>query len=457
MVLKARGPLPPRAVRLLRANERLAGPLGAAVIAVAAVLVFWLVLPPRFLVNEASDFTYFYRPVAHNLLAGEGLVDDRGRPATRYPPGFPMALAGLFWLSELLGIDEALALRLFILLCSAIGSVAIFLIARTVSGFPAALLASCGFAAYPFWLWLTKQPNSEVPFVPLLYFGFYFFWTAAIDRGRRLPRCFAGGALLGLAMLVRPSAIGVTVVLAPLFWLWRQDLRASRRLAMMALLLAGNLATVLPWQVWTFHQGKGIIPLSTGGPRTILDGLTFGVRNKTWRQGTQIPGDVESLMRRINARDAEMEMRLGGALRVVLEEARENPPAMVKLMLLKVVRCWHATDSQRFESAALILQIPFLLLFLACSRIAWRRGELPRRLAQGTWVMVVYFWCISTVTYSLIRYLAPAAGLLFVLLPRGAAVARQDRRPARSDRLAAPRPARSRPDRPAFMVPRGEG
>src|SRR5262249_29942368 len=55
--------------------------------------------------NENSDYTSFYEPVAQGILDGQGLLFN-GKLALRYPPGYPVILAGLFRLSTLTGFSR---------------------------------------------------------------------------------------------------------------------------------------------------------------------------------------------------------------------------------------------------------------------------------------------------------------------------------------------------------------
>ena len=126
-----------------------------------------------------------------------------------------------------------------------------------------------------------------------------------------------------------------------------------------------------------------------------------------------------------------MEIRegLGGTARVVFEEGRKRPLAMIKLLLRKVARSWYATDSQRFENIIMALQAPFLLVFVLGGLVAGQRGPEPRMLAQGAWILVFYFWCMCAITLPLLRYMVPAVGLLSVLVPEMLQVGHITRRP----------------------------
>jgi len=82
--------------------------------ALAIHLIFLALLPNRWSQNESTDFFLFYEPVAHNLIEGKGLVTSDGHPALRYPPGYPLILAGLIESARITGLPEALVFRTFI-------------------------------------------------------------------------------------------------------------------------------------------------------------------------------------------------------------------------------------------------------------------------------------------------------------------------------------------------------
>lgn len=86
-------------------------------LAVAVTALFWAVLPAEFRENESTDYTLVYEPVARNILAGRGIVDDEGQLATRYPPGFSILLAGVFGLAGMIGLSDALAIHAFRFVC----------------------------------------------------------------------------------------------------------------------------------------------------------------------------------------------------------------------------------------------------------------------------------------------------------------------------------------------------
>ena len=125
---------------------------------VLTTLLLWAVLPASFDVSENADYRVFYEPVARNLLDGRGLTNLDGSPAVRYPPGYPVVLAGLFGVARALRAPEGAVLDLFALLCVGATSLVLYGVARRLWSGRAALLPSLAWSAYPIALWFTKQP-----------------------------------------------------------------------------------------------------------------------------------------------------------------------------------------------------------------------------------------------------------------------------------------------------------
>jgi 4-amino-4-deoxy-L-arabinose transferase-like glycosyltransferase len=390
----------------------------AAAVLVGAVLVtfvFQLTLPSAWRANESADYRAFYEPVARNILAGEGfaLGDE---PETMYPPGYPVVLAGVFWFSSALGIPESAVLAVVAAFAMGITSVLLYGLARQLWGPQAALLTPLLWMTYPFTLWLTKQPNSEIPFLVALSGACYMFWSAALRHHRGRVPYFLCGVLVGIAMLIRPIAMGVGLVLGVLLWLTRRDLEPRARGLLIGVLLAGNLVAVLPWEVWLAHQTGRVVLLSTNGPASVRDGLTFAVNPRVHREPAKVRAGAARVMRDVMAQSAQLQS-LGDIAAVLGVELRTRPLAVADLVALKAARSWYGTDNGRHESAILLIQVAYLIVLMWASRAAWKRGGGARQLTVGVWVLVLYFWAMTVVALSILRYMVPAIGLLFLLTP----------------------------------------
>ncbi|MBP9500970.1 MAG: glycosyltransferase family 39 protein [Candidatus Promineofilum sp.] len=393
--------------------------VGLFVITVIVSAVFWAALPTEYRANQSTDYLYVYEPVARSIAAGNGIILD-GEIATRYPPGFSILLAGVFRLGNALHVADETMLLTFRLVCVGLAVVLVYGLGRLVWSPRAALIPALTWMTYPFSLWLAKQPNSEVPFVPALYAALWLFWLALL-RGRGGVRSWAlfliAGALTGAAMLIRPAAIGLSIMMALTILLFATHRTALRtRLGYGALVVLGSILVVLPWEAAVHARTSEIIPLSSGGAMTIHDGLTFLVALKEYRREVNVPDDVADMMWAIHERRNET-TTTGGVFRVVAEEARAAPIAFGKLMLIKLARSWYGIDSRMLELPTLLIQGVYLVFIVWGTVYCWRQGGALRRMIGGNWLIVGYFWGMTSLVVPLLRYMAPVMGLLMLTLP----------------------------------------
>lgn len=393
--------------------------IGLFLAAMLVAYVFWSVLPAEYRQNQSTDYTTFYEPVARAIAAGQGITLD-GQIGTRYPPGFSLFLAGVFNLGRALGLAEESMILAFRLACAGLSVILIYGLARFVWPVGLSLIPALAWMTYPFFLWLAKQPNSEVPFIPALFLTMYVFWGAVLrGRGgwRTAALYLAAGALAGAAMLIRPAALGLSGAMAITVLLCATSATPVRtRLGYAALVVLGSLIAILPWEAAVYARTGEIIPLSSGGSATIHDGLTFLAVPKDYRREVQIPEDVADLMWAVHERQEETRT-LGGVFTVMGEEARNAPAAFAKLMLIKLARSWYGIDSRIMEIPTLILQAIYLLLIIWGGLYAWRQGGELRRMAAGNWIIALYFWAMTFVVIPLLRYMVPVMGLLMLSLP----------------------------------------
>jgi 4-amino-4-deoxy-L-arabinose transferase-like glycosyltransferase len=307
------------------------------------------------------------------------------------------------------------ALAVVAALCMGLISVLIFYLARTMWAILPAAVAAVFWMTYPFALWLTKQPNSEVPFMLVFYLGLLLFWQATVRRSNAWALYAICGFLFGIAMLIRPIGIGLGPTMAIVVWLVRSDLSKYSRLLVMMALLIGNTAAVLPWEIWSYSQTGKVVLLGTGGVGGIRDGLTFGTERKNYREETRFPPDVTSVMSDLSTNLKEADT-LKAVVSVVGAEASAHPVGVAKLFLLKIARSWYGTDSLRKEGWILLIQTMYLFPLIWSIGRVWRQGEFQRRFMLSTLVVVVYFWTMSVIGASLLRFMVPVTGLIFVLI-----------------------------------------
>lgn len=386
------------------------------VIFVASILItvlFWIVLPARFALNESRDNREFYEPVARNILQGNGITLGDS-PFIKRPPGHPLFLAGVFKLADLFKLPEEVVTSTAILVCMGLSSLFLFMFGRQLWGALPAALSTLVWITYLPALWLMKQPNNEVAFLVFFYGAFASFWAAVSHKGRPLFFYFCSGFLVGIAMLIRPIALGVGLIMSFVIWLAKRNESMRVRWAFVTMVLLGNLVAVLPWQLWVYAKTGRVVLLTRGGTPNMDDGLTFAILSN--RPPSGAPNDVVELMQDIAAQ-AERVRSLSGVITVTGEELWNRPLATTKLLTIKILRSWYGTDSRRFEFAIMLLQIPYLAFILWGTRQTWRFGGVARDVALSIWLVVLYFWGLTFAALSIVRYMVPVIGLLFVLIP----------------------------------------
>jgi len=393
------------------------------VLVTVVTLLFWVILPADVLRNQSADYTRFYEPVARNIANGRGITLTGGGLATEYPPGFPLILAGVFRLSAMLHVPEDLALSIFALLCFGAAAVFVFLLSRTIWGSHCGLVSAMAWATYPLVLSLTRQPVSELPFLVLFYGGLWALWLTLKRGGRSLVWLFTVGLLMGLSMLVRPIAVAVSLVLAFAMYLQLRGSGFFKKLVPISILLVGTLIAVAPWEAWVLLRTGRVITLSTNGVDSILDGLTFAVRSEEYgtdyRRDFRVSQDALAVMLSIRRHSSEIES-LSDVASHLTSHVEGRPLAVAEILALKAIRSWYGTDSGRYEGWILGIQALYLpLLLWGCCR-SIRAGGRARDLTVIVLMLLAYCWVMTTLVLSIVRYMVPILGLLFVLLPAAA-------------------------------------
>jgi hypothetical protein len=394
--------------------------LGVFALSVLVTAAFWVALPQSWRSNESTDYLYFYEPVAQRLLLGQGITLPNGAPATRYPPGYPLLLAAVFGLARLLSLPQSAALAGFILLCTGLSSALLFRLASQAFGLHLGFVSALLWMSYPFNLWLTKQPNSEIPFMVFFFASALVMWRCLNATALRWNETLIAGLLAGAAALIRPIAIGLIGVYAGLLLLW-PGWNIPKRLLGAAAITTGFLLVALPWETAVYRQIQQVIPLSTGGAPSLWDGLTYAVAGDYQAAG-RIPTSARSLMNDLFERSPEAARAgLGGAMRILIEEAAQNPLGAGQLLGLKAARSWYGTESGRLEPINALIQCAYLMAVAWGGLAAWQSGGARRRYLAFVALLALYFWGMTIAALSILRYMTPAMGLLITLIPAGIA------------------------------------
>jgi len=406
--------------------------LSVGVLACAVLMGFRACLPAPAKANESFDYVDFYEPAARSLLNGSGLLYDQ-QPATKYPLGFPLFLAAHYWVSEQTDLSERTLLSISAIVCYALAAMLLFSCARRLQELDQGarwyrsmpFLVTVLWIIYPAGLWLFKQPNSEVPFVALLFASFRLFIpllchrNAPSDPSNRALQAFATGICVGLTSLIRPITIGMGFVMAGSAIVLSKNDRSSLcdgRWKNAAILLLGNLLAVLPWEYWVWQKTERIVPLSTLGVQALYEGVTYGLNNDgTRNENIRVPSDILSIMTAVHSHVADGSLQSFGDMAGVLQtELQNSPMSVAKLYVLKAGRAWIGTDSGRMENALLLIQGLWLVIISGMLIRQYSRGHRPTTIQWFLILLTLYFWALVTLTFSIARYMTPVMGLLLL-------------------------------------------
>ena len=386
------------------------------VISITITLIFWAILPAAYSQNEGTDYFDYYEPVARNIVNGSGIVLPDHQPAISNPPGYAIIIAGIFEFARLVALPESVVYSIITLIFMASSSIFVFLLARNIWGLPDAWISALFFMTYPFILWLTRQPVSEVPFMTAFYASVYLFWRGLKDKRHVLLNLFLSGGFAGIAMLIRGIAIGISFVSIVLLFLLKNQVPVKRRIFEGLILLLANLLVVLPWIFWTYQKTGQFIPLGSNGVSGINDGLTFAVESKGYRQKIEVPADVENLQNELAAENGSM-YSLSTISQTVFDFFIREPVPVTKLFLLKMARSWYGTDSGTNEFAISVIQIFYGIFILIAILTVWLNRQNTPGLLLFVGVFVLYFWAMTTLVLSILRYMTPVMGMFALLMP----------------------------------------
>jgi 4-amino-4-deoxy-L-arabinose transferase-like glycosyltransferase len=384
----------------------------AVVLPMVVITVLWLVVTPRFFESgtEFSSFAPDYHPQVVDLREG------RGFRSFRYPPVFPLMLTGVRSIASMLGVPSGAVGAVFLLFHGVLGSILIFLLSEGLFGHRLALVAVAGWALYPVFLRMWVQPLSAVPFTVLLLAAVLLFVRSVAKDDVSWWRFAAVGVVLGLAMLTRPIGIGLGILFAFLVFVFARGLSWRLKLAAASVLLTATTLTIMPWEIFAYERSDRVIPLSTGGIASILDGLSFAVDPSEARP-VWVPAAVRRLQERIYE-ESYTELNSSGTIAGYLaRELTRDPLAVTGLFAIKAARSWYGTDAGRLDRWVMLLQLIAVPVLGFGVWTAFQVHGPPRDFAVLTAFVVLYFWIMTTISLSIVRYMVPAIAMMMVVVP----------------------------------------
>ena len=197
-----------------------------------------------------------YMALARSLLGGEGYLID-GVSTSRWLPGYPLFLAGVFGLFG----ESTLWVGLIQSLLHAANALVLFFLGRRLFGNGVGVTAGFMAALYPFYLFFVPIFLTETITVLLASLSLLFIYRAGDGKPWDF---FWAGLFSGGAVLIRPGYLTLALLMIPyLFWMGRRKLR--RTMVGVSLATGVVVLMLLPWALHNLKlQGNFLV----GVPRT---------------------------------------------------------------------------------------------------------------------------------------------------------------------------------------------
>ncbi len=190
-----------------------------------------------------------YVVIARNLADGNGFANEPGHPTAFRFPLLPPVLSLFFRIFRERSLVFGQWYIPFLFFQSILGALIAPItawIGHEIKGKTLALLAGMLVAVN------TELISYSRMMLPETIFSFLLCLIALLCiyliPGKRRILTFAGGILLGLAVLCRPVAIGWGILLAVIF-MFRKEYKLRARINLILLLAAGGIVTVAPWLI----------------------------------------------------------------------------------------------------------------------------------------------------------------------------------------------------------------
>ncbi|HEY8544558.1 MAG TPA: glycosyltransferase family 39 protein, partial [Acidimicrobiales bacterium] len=242
----------------------------AAITLLGLVLRVGYVLLHRDLPVEGDGEGYYWS--GRFLADGHGFVSSSAfrmhhdatlSAAADHPPGWILVFGAL----ALLGVQRILWFQLVAAVIGTATVAAVGVAGRRIAGPRVGLLAAGIAAVYPN-LWMYERvllcETPAILLAALTIGATYRFREHPTTRGAAVL-----GLLVGLLTMVRPEALLVGVLAAPVIWLLR-DVPARRRLQWTAVAGAVAVAPIVPWAAYNTARFEAPVVLTTNLGHTIV-------------------------------------------------------------------------------------------------------------------------------------------------------------------------------------------
>jgi 4-amino-4-deoxy-L-arabinose transferase-like glycosyltransferase len=335
-----------------------------------------------------------FNELAHQVAIGNGYAMPPGHPTAFRAPGFPLFLAGIYFLA---GQSYPLVYVVFCALGAA-ACMLTFLVASELVGQALALVAGAFAAIYFSSVYDATIFASENLFVVCLGLSVWLF-LRYLKNGSS-PELFLSALSMGFEILTRPFAL----LLIPLFvsvLLWKMWRGQRVHLVQVLLFAVIPLVVVAPWTIRNYTVFHRFVLVANNGGSTFYGGNNDRVLHDPhyyggWISTTELPyrNLIDAAPNEV-AHDKE-EWHLG------IQWIEGNARSVPLLSIYKLVRLWlpdTASGNRKYVVMQLIGTTPFLVLVLIglfrCLRYRryWSEGwVVAHGVFAATVVTALIFW-----------------------------------------------------------------
>jgi 4-amino-4-deoxy-L-arabinose transferase-like glycosyltransferase len=219
-----------------------------------------------------------------------------GDPTAFQPPGWPMVLAGWFWVAHHTPLSDDVWTMAGVLnvAIAAASMVLLFAIGRRLFDARTGLLAAGTYALWPNLVYYTGIAALELFFVFLVLLVIWLLLHYGWPDGPRLPwtALVLCGLATGVTLLVRPFGVAVLVAMFVAGLIARRGLR---RVALeVAVVTLVGLVVIVPWTIRNAVQLDGFVPFATGLGETFCIGHQPGATGGPMADSRYCVGDLDT-------------------------------------------------------------------------------------------------------------------------------------------------------------------
>ena len=355
-------------------------------------------------IKQSGDTVQYYK-ISQNLLAGNGFSLDGVNPSARRAPGYPLFIAGVYFLLP----DHVISVYLlqivfdvltFLLFCN--------IISLLWKDEKITLIFAVLYATYYPLLIYSGSIISENLF--MVIFSGFIYASVKNFKSPGMVISFVMGLALSAATLVRATPLFMLILMIPLFYMMKSDLKS--RLLNFGLFLAGFFLLLAPWTMRNYVVFDAFLPVTVGTGVQLYDGThagydgTTAARQSAFDEGIVSPGDSE----------VEKDRKL---MKFAVERLKTQPISVTLTLFAKqLTRTWFNVPFAKQSFRTYMLFFWHILLLLFAGYGLWKSK--PLRMEHIFLLLIpIYFTVVHMPFPSYVRYIIPIMPLIMIYSSKG--------------------------------------